>query len=220
MLEAKFNNLTEEQKQFLDEQLKKRELKKKAKAEAKLAAQQFEAQQAKQQRLKDARKSEEENEGQNLGLRQDKSLMESIKDVRDKARKACKDQLIQAMKRLDECLLGQPEPISIFETKAFSKDELMEQYYTVLESKIFEKFPSVDANYRRKITDICANIKQIHSYPQIADNFFSISTVKKVSRQVPLTAMITKLYQGALFFRDILNQQQALYDQQHPQKKQ
>jgi hypothetical protein len=39
MLEAKFNSLTEEQKQFLDEQFRKREQKKREKAAAKLAAQ-------------------------------------------------------------------------------------------------------------------------------------------------------------------------------------
>ena len=75
MLEAKFNSLTEEQKQFLDAQLQKREKKKREKQAAKLAAQQFEAQKAKQQKLKDARKSEEENPDEHLGLKQDQSLM-------------------------------------------------------------------------------------------------------------------------------------------------
>ena len=44
-LQAKFDNLTDEQKQFFDEVLKKREQKKREKAAAKQAAQEFEAQQ-------------------------------------------------------------------------------------------------------------------------------------------------------------------------------
>jgi hypothetical protein len=42
-----FNNLSDEQKQFLEEKLKRREQKKQDKLEAKLAAREFEAQQAK-----------------------------------------------------------------------------------------------------------------------------------------------------------------------------
>jgi hypothetical protein len=46
-----------------------------------------------------------------------------------------------------------------------------------LESKVFEKYPQIDVNYRRKITDICANIKQIHSFPEIAELVFNKYTL-------------------------------------------
>jgi len=78
------------------------------------------------------------------------------------------------MKRLDECLLSQPEPVAIFEPAfGVSKDEIMNHFMNILESKLFEKFPQIDANYRRKIVDICSNIKQIHSYPHVAVVFFN-----------------------------------------------
>ena len=54
-----------------------------------------------------------------------------------------------------------------------TKMQIMVHFMTVIESKIFEKFPHVDQNYRRKITDVCVNIKQIQSYPEIADLFFN-----------------------------------------------
>jgi hypothetical protein len=86
--------------------------------------------------------------------------MQSIQQVRIKARKQCKDSIISAMKRLDDSLLSQPEPVALFEpTLGVSKQEIMEHFMSFLEAKLFEKYPMVDANYQRKVTDICANIK-------------------------------------------------------------
>ena len=84
----------------------------------------------------------------------------------------------------------------------------MTHFMTVLESKLFEKFPQVDANYRRKITDICANIKQIHSYPAVADVFFNKAALSCFAGKIrgDPKSQINQLYQGALFFKDILNQ--------------
>jgi len=46
-----------------------------------------------------------------------------------------------------------------------------------LESKVHEKYPHIDVNYRRKITEISSNIKQIHSFPEIAELFFNKYTL-------------------------------------------
>jgi disulfide oxidoreductase YuzD len=53
----------------------------------------------------------------------------------------------------------------------------MTHFMEWLESKVFEKYPQIDVNYRRKITDICANIKQIHSFPEIAELVFNKYTL-------------------------------------------
>ena len=48
----------------------------------------------------------------------------------------------------------------------------MVAFMKVVEAALVEKYPMIDANYRRKINDICQNIKQIHSYPELAELFF------------------------------------------------
>jgi len=56
--------------------------------------------------------------------------------------------------------MSQPEPITLFElTLDIPKADIITNFMHILESKLYEKFPMVDANYQRKVTDICANIK-------------------------------------------------------------
>lgn len=79
-----------------------------------------------------------------------------------------------AIKRLDECLVSQPEPSALFEAAhGVSKQEIITHFMEWLEAKVFEKYPQIDVNYKRKVTDICANIKQIQSFPEIADVYFN-----------------------------------------------
>lgn len=75
-----------------------------------------------------------------------------------------------------------------------------------MESKLVEKYPQIDANYRRKINDLCLNIKQIYSYPEIAELFFVKKSLNCFSDKGKgeVKSQIKFLFQSHLFFKDHL----------------
>lgn len=104
--------------------------------------------------------------------------------MKNKIRNSSRKQINDALTALDKCH-------NLFTEKPETK---INSLTVSLEELIFDKLPTVDAQYRKRATDVAGNINTLKSYKEFAEIVF----LKK-------DGPIGKLFQNQLFFKDYLS---------------